>query len=105
MLTKFSEKFALTMLVKSIENFVNVPWLIWMPHSFLKNCSDTYVFPCILHTWKQLQALPFKFIRETRKNFKNFTDFEPTENLHWLENKCKRLCQSIRKIEHFCDLR
>jgi hypothetical protein len=25
MLTKFSEKFALTMLVKSIENFVNVP--------------------------------------------------------------------------------
>ena len=32
-----------------IENLVGVAWLIWMPHPFFKNRSDTYGPPCICY--------------------------------------------------------
>ena len=35
------------MCLKSIENFVGVALLIWMPHPFLKNDPDTYETLCI----------------------------------------------------------
>jgi hypothetical protein len=41
MATKFSEKLCL----KSIENFVGVALLIWMPHPFFKNHPDTHETP------------------------------------------------------------
>ena len=42
MVTKFSEKFVI-FLLKSIENFVGVAWLIWMPRPFLKK-SFRYIW-------------------------------------------------------------
>ena len=44
--TKFLEKLPILCL-KGIENFEGVAWLIWMPHPFLKNRSDTYETPCM----------------------------------------------------------
>ena len=49
MATKFSEKFAMKYIekwLKSMENFVGVALLIWMPHPFFKNRPDTYETPC-----------------------------------------------------------
>ena len=45
MVTKFSEKLAIIML-KKIENFVGMAWLIWMPHPFFKTRPDTDETPC-----------------------------------------------------------
>ena len=70
MVTKFSEKFAIIML-KSLENFVGVAWLIWMPHPLFKNRPNTYGTPCSIPARKlqslklrkpQIFALKYKYI-------------------------------------------
>ena len=33
--------------LKSLENFVGVVWLIWMPHPLFKNRSDRFGTPCM----------------------------------------------------------
>ena len=74
MVTKFSEKFAIIM-PKKHRKFVGVAWLIWMPHLFLKNRSDTYETPCIL--------LPKLFWPTVRKNCPS--DLENNYNSNWKE--------------------
>jgi hypothetical protein len=53
MVTKFSEKFAISMLKKH-KKFVGVASFIWMPLPFFKNRSDTYETPCTIKEFELL---------------------------------------------------
>ena len=66
--------------LKSIGIFVGAAWLIWMPHPFLKNCSDTFETPCICKKlrwcrWcskKKLEVLDVVFTSTTYQSHVDF---------------------------------
>ena len=67
--------------LKSIKIFVGMAWLIWMPHPFLKNCSDTYGPPCKCKSTVNISSIFVAFLENMDFSAISGWALAPTWNL------------------------